>query len=117
MQTLFIFTDILKSLARIESQIENLGQSYAQVEERNEIDEALIAQLTTTPMAVFPRKIRLEALDYLRTVCCCCSSWSERHMLRPSVQHASGQAASDLIIEAPRGRCVPLVSFFLTMEK
>lgn len=44
MQTLFIFTDILKSLARIESQIQNLSNSYANVAERNAIDEALIAQ-------------------------------------------------------------------------
>ena len=44
MQTLFIFTDILKALARIESQILNLSTAYQSAAPRNEIDEALIAQ-------------------------------------------------------------------------
>lgn len=44
MNTLFIFTDILKELARIESQIGNLAASYETIEPRSAIDDALIAQ-------------------------------------------------------------------------
>lgn len=44
MNTLFIFTDILKELARIESQIGNLAASYGAIEPRSAIDDALIAQ-------------------------------------------------------------------------
>ena len=64
MQTLFIFTDILKSLARIESQIENLGQSYAQVEERNAIDEALIAQFQAKATELTAAAAALLTIDY-----------------------------------------------------
>ena len=64
MQTLFIFTDILKSLARIESQIENLGQSYSQVEQRTAIDDALIAQFQAKAAELTAAAAALLAIDY-----------------------------------------------------
>jgi hypothetical protein len=44
MNSLFVFTDILKSLARIESQVANLNNTFANVEARTAIDDALIDQ-------------------------------------------------------------------------
>jgi len=64
MQTLFIFTDILKSLARIESQIENLGQSYSQVQERTAIDEALISQFQAKATELNTAAAALLAVTY-----------------------------------------------------
>lgn len=44
MNSLFVFADILKSLARIESQVQNLNLNYSEVEARTPIDDALIDQ-------------------------------------------------------------------------
>ena len=44
MNSLFVFTDILKSISRIESQIANLNLTYSEVEARTAIDDALIDQ-------------------------------------------------------------------------
>ena len=64
MQTLFIFTDILKALSRIEEQIQNLGVQYEQVEERNAIDEALIAQFQAKATELSAAAAALLAVTY-----------------------------------------------------
>lgn len=64
MQTLFIFTDILKALSRIEQQIQNLGVQYEQVEERNAIDEALIAQFQAQATQLTAASAALLAITY-----------------------------------------------------
>lgn len=64
MNSLFIFADILKSLARIESQINNLANNYTSVEERTAIDEALIDQFTAKANALNAAAVALKDITY-----------------------------------------------------
>ena len=65
MNSLFVFTDILKSLARIESQIANLGNSFASVEARTAIDDALIDQFLAKATALSTAANDLKAIVYV----------------------------------------------------
>ena len=64
MQTLFIFTDILQSLSRIESQIQNLGTNYLTVAQRTAIDDALIAQFQAKAAELTEAANTLLQIDY-----------------------------------------------------
>ena len=64
MNSLFIFADILKSLARIESQINNLANNYASVEARTPIDEALIDQFKAKAAALDAAAEALKTIVY-----------------------------------------------------
>ena len=64
MNTLFIFTDLLKELARIESQIGNLASSYLNVEQRTAIDDALIAQFQAKATELQAAAATLLTIDY-----------------------------------------------------
>lgn len=64
MNTLFIFTDLLKTLARIESQIGNLANSYTAIEQRTPIDDALIAQFQAKATELQAAAAALLTIDY-----------------------------------------------------
>ena len=64
MNTLFIFTDLLKELARIESQIGSLANSYLIVEQRTAIDDALIAQFQAKATELQAAAAALLTIDY-----------------------------------------------------
>ncbi len=64
MQTLFIFTDILKGLARIESQIGNLENSYLSIEQRTPIDDALVAQFQAKAVELQAAAANLLTIDF-----------------------------------------------------
>lgn len=64
MNSLFIFTDILKSLARIESQVTNLAQTYEVVEARTAIDDALIDQFLVKASELSTAAAALKTIVY-----------------------------------------------------
>ena len=65
MNSLFVFTDILKSLARIESQVANLANTYASVEARTPIDDALIDQFLAKAAELSAAATALKTITYV----------------------------------------------------
>jgi len=64
MNSLFVFADILKSLTRIESQINNLANTYESVEARTDIDEALIDQFLVQASGIETSATALKTIVY-----------------------------------------------------
>jgi len=64
MNSLFVFTDILKSLARIESQVANLNNTFTSVEPRTPIDDALVDQFLAKAAELLTAANNLKTIVY-----------------------------------------------------
>jgi hypothetical protein len=65
MNSLFVFTDILKSLARIESQVANLNNTFTSVEPRTPIDDALVDQFLAKAAVLAAAAEQLKQVVYV----------------------------------------------------
>lgn len=64
MDSLFVFADILKSLKRIQAQVSNLNNTYANVEERTAIDDALIDQFNASATQIIAEAQALKGVTF-----------------------------------------------------